>query len=293
MKTRDILLAVVFLVFTTGIILYYNFNTKHISDNYYQQVKEKVDSAFKHANSASIISAPQKIDKSGNYILSKNEWDKLERYIIYQANQTEELVQRSREETSKDIDRLNIWITIWIGILGLFGAFIPFIVNFAATKDFDKTIKTYDKKILDIDTALTKSDTALKNTKNVENILTLINTLSNLKYIEGVHRISALLGVKKEEYLALKLTSFRNNIAQCRSNEIDPISNPVFKECIKDFCLATRQIKTMLTKRNLQDNLTIIESNFNDLLINANGNQNEIYTRIEKSFDSLIHSLRN
>lgn len=293
MKTRDILLAVVVLAFTAAIILFYNYNTTRISDNYFQQIKTKVDTLLKRINAASIISEPLIKDKSGNYILTQTEWDKLEGYIIYQANRTEEIVQQSRDETSKDIERLNVWITIWIGVLGLFGAILPFLVNFAATKDFEKTVKSYDEKLLGIDTALSKSETAVNNTKNVESILKLLNTLSNLKYIEGVHRISALLGVKKEEYLAIKLSSFKNNIINCRTNNINPINNPIFKECIQDFCLASRQIKSLLTKRNHQDNFTRIESDFNDLLVSSDGNQESIYTRINISFDKLIHSLRN
>jgi len=34
------------------------------------------------------------------------------------------------------------------GILGLFGAIIPIIVNFAATKGFDKKVESYDIEII-------------------------------------------------------------------------------------------------------------------------------------------------
>ena len=38
-------------------------------------------------------------------------------------------------------------------------------------------------------------------------------------------------------------------------------------------------------ERNLQDNLISIEASFDELLVSTNGDQNEIYTKIEDSFD--------
>ena len=60
MKARDLSLTIVLLAFTVGIILYYNYNTEHISDKYYQQIKTKVDSIISQINASSIISEPQK-----------------------------------------------------------------------------------------------------------------------------------------------------------------------------------------------------------------------------------------
>jgi hypothetical protein len=293
MKTRDRILTIIILVFTAGLVIFYNINTRRLIDKHNSQINNLISSK---SSNITIPTEPLTKDKNGNYILSAGDWHRLEDYIIYQSQRNESAIQLSQTEISQDVERLNMWISIWIGILGLFGAIIPFLVNFAATKDFDKKIKDLEEKaekIPEIDNAVQKSETALKNSNETQNILKFINTISNLRHIEEFHRISTLLRLTKEEFLAMRFLSFKKSFMHCKANNISPTNNPIFNECIQDFCLATMQIRSLLTKRNHQENLSRIETDFQSLLNSKDGIDESLYNKILSSFDELILSLKN
>jgi hypothetical protein len=302
MKTRDIIIAFIILVFTVGLILFYNMNTNRIINKYDKRVEARIDSLLSNYNIPMIISEPSIKDSIGNYTITHDAWSKLEKYILYQANRTEQIVQRSQNEISQDVERLNMWVSIWIGILGLFGAIIPIIVNFAATKGFDKKIESYDteiktlkekaEKITGIESALAKSETALIKTKEIEAIFHLINAFSNLRHIEEFHRVAISFRIKKEEYLVLRLEKLKSSISRCKTEKLSPDKNNVFKDSVQDFLIAFSQFKSILQTRNQQAILVKIDTCFNQLMISNEGNIIECYNNLEKVLEELITSLK-
>jgi hypothetical protein len=67
--------------------------------------------------------------------------------LNFLTKQVETEVNRSKEEIDRDIDRLNYWVTIWVGIIGFLGIFIPVIINI----DISNNIRTAKDKADDDD----------------------------------------------------------------------------------------------------------------------------------------------
>lgn len=84
---------------------------------------------------------PDSPDSTGNYKLTKAQLDDLKNHIVYLTSQVDKAVTQTKDEINKEIDRINTWVSIWIGVLGLLGVFIPIVINYRAAEDI-KEIKT-------------------------------------------------------------------------------------------------------------------------------------------------------
>jgi hypothetical protein len=100
--------------------------SRELSNGYYSNRERKIDDN----TLARLFVFPQKPDKNGNYVLSEHQLDELKSHIVYLSTQVDKAVAETKEEVGKDIERVNTWVTIWIGILGFMGIFIPLIINF-------------------------------------------------------------------------------------------------------------------------------------------------------------------
>jgi hypothetical protein len=84
---------------------------------------------------------PESADNSGNYKLTKAQLEDLKNHIVFLTSQVDKAVTQTKDEINKEIDRINTWVSIWIGVLGLLGVFIPIVINYKAFEDI-KEIKT-------------------------------------------------------------------------------------------------------------------------------------------------------
>src|SRR5690606_18172055 len=170
-----------------------------------------------------------KANKQGNYVLTETQLNELKNHIEFLAKQVDLEVDRAKEEVGKDIDRLNMWVTIWIGVIGFLGIFIPIIFNIDTAKSVERaieksneaqsksieaigkidaaqtkidTIEGIEKKVNDAETRINdivtktddakknatkaseKAETALNKTKQIENVLTAMSAIGNLKDID-------------------------------------------------------------------------------------------------------------
>lgn len=81
---------------------------------------------------------PESADKSGNYKLSKSQLEELKNHISFLSTQVDKAVTQTKEEINKEIDRINTWVSIWIGVLAIFGTIIPLFYNFKNNEDLKK-----------------------------------------------------------------------------------------------------------------------------------------------------------
>jgi hypothetical protein len=84
---------------------------------------------------------PESVDSSGNYKLTKAQLEDLKNHIVFLTNQVDKAVTQTKDEINKEIDRINTWVSIWIGVLGFLGVFIPIVINYKASEDI-KEIKS-------------------------------------------------------------------------------------------------------------------------------------------------------
>lgn len=81
---------------------------------------------------------PESADSSGNYKLTKSQLEDLKNHIIFLTNQVDKAVTQTKDEINKEIDRINTWVSIWIGVLSIFGTIIPLFYNYKNNEDLKK-----------------------------------------------------------------------------------------------------------------------------------------------------------
>lgn len=77
-------------------------------------------------------------DSSGNYKLTKAQLEDLKNHIVFLTNQVDKAVTQTKDEINKEIDRINTWVSIWIGVLSIFGTIIPLFYNYKNNEDLKK-----------------------------------------------------------------------------------------------------------------------------------------------------------
>ena len=81
---------------------------------------------------------PESDDSSGNYKLTKSQLEDLKNHIVFLTNQVDKAVTQTKDEINKEIDRINTWVSIWIGVLSIFGTIIPLFYNYKNNEDLKK-----------------------------------------------------------------------------------------------------------------------------------------------------------
>jgi len=118
------------------------------------------------------------VDKNCNYSLTKKQLEELKNHIQFLTSQIDKAVTSVKEEVGKDIDRLNTWVSIWIGIIGFLGIFIPIVLNYRSSEE----LKELSLKSNEAANKVNKVDDYIKkNEKHIEELKSLPPELNNLK----------------------------------------------------------------------------------------------------------------
>lgn len=218
---------------------------------------------------------PESADKLGNYKLTKSQLDDLKNHIVFLTNQVDKAVAQTKDEISKEIDRINTWISIWIGVLSIFGTIIPLFYNYKNNEDLkiikeeageakEKSRKAHDlieehkedlAKVKEVsgDLALIRSDfDGFKNevlTAKVSSSKALQVSKSVTKKVNKVEKlISTLNDVSKIKDLDASfllyndrpfetLKSYLTEIHNNLSNCSDLCNNPIIRDVLRQLSL--------------------------------------------------------
>lgn len=123
--------------------------------NYFCDYYKTQDSICKTESSIPFIVYPEYKDSQGNIIIQPKDLDNIKNYILFLEKEVDKAIQDTKDELSNDIERLNLWTSIWIGILGIFGAIIPLFYSY-------KTQTETKEKFLEIKRDITRQETELK-----------------------------------------------------------------------------------------------------------------------------------
>ena len=104
---------------------------------------------------------PDSSDNNGNYTLTKVQLEKLKNHIQFLTIQIDKAVIETKDEINREINMINTWVTLWIGVLAIFGTIIPLFYNYKNNEDL-KRIKT------DASAAQTKADEAHTMAKEIK-----------------------------------------------------------------------------------------------------------------------------
>ncbi len=128
--------------------------TEQISDLLTKKYLNDDKTEFKDINLKPFFVLP-KTNKQGNYVLSEMQLNELKNHIDFLVKQVDIEVDRTKEEVGRDIDRLNMWVTIWIGVIGFLGIFIPLIINIDTAKSAERAIEKSNEAEIKSNEAIT------------------------------------------------------------------------------------------------------------------------------------------
>lgn len=181
-----------------------------------------------------------KANKQGNYVLTETQLNELKNHIEFLAKQVDLEVDRAKEEIGKDIDRLNMWVTIWIGVIGFLGIFIPIIINIDTAKSVERAIEKSNEAqtksieaIGKIDAAQTKIDTIEGIEKKVNDAETKLNDIvtksdeAKKNATKASEKAESALNKTKETENVLTAMSAIGNLKDIDTNTLQYISNPI------------------------------------------------------------------
>lgn len=188
-----------------------------------------------------------KADKQGNYILTETQLNELKNHIEFLAKQVDLEVDRTKEEVGKDIDRLNMWVTIWIGVIGFLGIFIPIIINIDTAKSAERAIEKSNEAETKSNEAIGKINAAQSKIDKIEGIETKVSeaeskidgivskvneaeTKSNnieKKASEASEKAENALNKTKETESVLTAFSAIGNLKDINTTTLQYINNPI------------------------------------------------------------------
>ncbi len=134
---------------------------------------------------------PTKPDKLGRYTLTDEQLEQFKNHLNFLASQVDKSVLATKEEIDRDISRLNMWVSIWIGVIAFLGIFVPIILNVNTTKQAEKAEKLSIEAVDKIDAAkedatqaIGKAEEAKRDSEKALKLLSLVNVSGNLTDID-------------------------------------------------------------------------------------------------------------
>jgi len=170
---------------------------RHITDELSDYYKNQDSTSLNQ--SIPFIVFPELKDKQGNIILKSTDLENIQNHIKFLTEKTDLAVRDVKDELGRDIDRLNLWTSIWIAILAIFGAFLPIYIGFS-------TQSQTDKRFNEIKGDLEGKSNALKK-KIDDDIFNAKTEFGEIK----LNADSALQSAKNAEVKSLKVQEDINN----------------------------------------------------------------------------------
>lgn len=125
------------------------------------------------------------LEKSNNKPITGEQVTELKKHIEFLVKTCDKAVEDSKRNIDTEISKINTWLTIWIGVFGLLGIFIPIVVNLKSLdtlKEIETKADAADKKLKEHDgqiKAIAVIKTDLKNaTREIETIKTELPALT-------------------------------------------------------------------------------------------------------------------
>jgi hypothetical protein len=119
---------------------------------------------------------PNKPNKNGYYTLTETQLNELKAHIDFLTKQVDLEIDKAKEEVGRDIDRLNMWVTIWIGVIGFLGIFIPIIINVDTTRNAEIANEKAELASTKATEAISKINDAQPKIDKIDNIEGRIDT---------------------------------------------------------------------------------------------------------------------
>jgi RNase H-fold protein (predicted Holliday junction resolvase) len=264
------------------------------------------------------------LEKNKNKPITGEQVEELKKHIEFLVKTCDSAVEDSKRNIDTEISKINTWVSIWIGVFGLLGIFLPIVVNF---KSFD-SIKDIEKKANDAITKINDHKEDIEAIAGIKNDVTiakqdiaLINTsLPNLTSqaqtaIENSTQAISLSQTNQMMLLALdsisKLGKLENIVIYGGENRIQLIhsllssilrsfktitdnhSEDFYRNLISEFCDRLTELARATIVRNRMNTTSI--SNFaiflNSKLTSDNPISKTDHNEIISSFEIMLDEI--
>jgi hypothetical protein len=131
----------------------------YISKYYLKSYHAYYDSVIACKEFSPFLITPNKKDKSGNIILSPKDAENIQSYINYLTKQVNSAIEQSKIEIDNDIDRLNIWVTIWVAVMALVGMVFPYLINKESFNEAKEEARAVREKADNLETDISQAKT--------------------------------------------------------------------------------------------------------------------------------------
>jgi hypothetical protein len=166
-----------------------------------------------------------KIDSKSIYKLKEEDLQKFNDHIVYLTDKVEGEVKRTQENNQYDIDRINTFLALGIGLLAIIGGLLPIFVNYFSKEHLEKRMKDYEKdsKQITTDANLAKKiagkakAVAVNATQNINRIEIKIDQLGSILVPLKTEVENVKEATKKIPYIDLLV--FQNAVAKLTSSD--------------------------------------------------------------------------
>jgi hypothetical protein len=134
-----------------GLGVFWNYQFSHQIDANNETIIKGLDS-LKSAINANGFTPVKKIvfeKDSMIYQLKEKDLQNFEQYINYLVKQTDIAAELYRQQTQTDIDRLNLYLTVGIGLLAFIGIILPLALNFLSKENLEEKQVEIEEDVCD------------------------------------------------------------------------------------------------------------------------------------------------
>ncbi len=226
---------------------------------------------------------PNKKNKLGNYTLTTEQLEGINKHIQFLTNKIDLAVSDTKEEVNRDIDRLNLWVSVWIGAMALLGLFTPLYVNYHSTKDIDNLKNKIgglddirekaDQAITKANSAETQASDATKKAITSENMIDIIYAFNGLRTLD-INSISFIRN--KKQYLKNQLVKITTQFNKDGTIEESILNNSTFIGGLKEFFVSINAFKTIFSERNVTDKIVNVLTFLDNLFKSDKINQDNL-----------------
>jgi hypothetical protein len=205
---------------------------------------------------------PNKPDKRGNYLLTEPQLIDLKNHLEFLVKQVDSQVSNTKEEVGRDIDRLNLWVSIWIGVIGFLGIFIPVIINIDTSRSAQNAneqsmsaiaaigkAKPDIDKIPGIEEKISKAEKTLGSIESKSESADKKATASEIRANNAERKSNALYLV----YSVGKLSSFQTEIALLPNDKVVPFLKKILESIHKNMNECSNSCEETIVKDSLRD----------------------------------------
>lgn len=313
-KSHNKLILTVLIIFIVLFLLLFIFQWYSLCNNLKEYKSEKESQLIILANTKTNLIDVSKLEKSKNCIIIKKE-DLVQ--INENINQlAEEIYNEKNKATTiidKDIDRLNLYMAIGIGFIGIIGIFVPVITNFLSYDDLKEKIKVLQDKTKELDReelekaidnaniALSKSAAIDGIKDNLDNVIPKVSTISLQIALNRINSMTATaiknIRFHKDPKLFNELFNhLKDELNKCKEDINHSIrQNKPLIETLKDFVLMFNDEKirfvSILNKKGLDLEFTNLTQGLQKLINSKKEDEDEIYDVITSTIDNILKTL--